>query len=140
MKMFIQIALLVVVTGLLIFGTRYWLEQQGATASVLAPPALPVTMQDRVALVTAKGCPACHSLDGQAGVGPSWFGVWGQTREFTDGSSVIFDEGYFRESTRDPGARVLKGFQNVMIPAELNEQEAGQVLMLIQELGKPMVR
>jgi len=137
MKLLFQMAILVLVTSVLTFGAMAWFSRDSGLSPAILPTQPPDSMAGRVALVTAKGCPGCHSLDGQEGVGPSWMGVWGQLREFTDGSGQVFDEAYFRESISNPGARVVKGFQNVMIPADLNEAEAEQVLLLITELGKP---
>jgi cytochrome c oxidase subunit 2 len=34
-----------------------------------------------------RGCATCHSLDGTRGQGPSWKGIYGQPRQFVDGSS-----------------------------------------------------
>ena len=37
-------------------------------------------------LYSSKGCVACHSIDGADGVGPTWKGLFGKEREFTDGT------------------------------------------------------
>jgi len=63
---------------------------------------------------TAKGCAACHSLDGTAKVGPSWKGIFGETQTFTDGSSGKVDENYIKQSINEPNAKVVKGYQPVM--------------------------
>ena len=62
----------------------------------------------------AKGCKQCHSLDGSSGTGPTFQGMWGQTRSFTDGSSGTVDENYVRESVLDPMAKIRSGFSPVM--------------------------
>ncbi len=39
------------------------------------------------ALVAASGCAACHSINGAAGIGPTWFGLFGsQVPNFRDGN------------------------------------------------------
>ena len=43
-------------------------------------------------IYTKKGCNACHSIDGTDMVGPTWKGLYGLKREFTDGTSEIADE------------------------------------------------
>lgn len=65
------------------------------------------------------GCMACHTVDGSAvkavaegqAVGPTWKGLWGIRREFTDGSVLKkVDGAYLKESILDPGRHVVKGF------------------------------
>ncbi len=62
----------------------------------------------------AKGCKQCHSLDGSSGTGPTFKGMWGQSRNFTDGTSGVVDENYVRESVLDPMAKIRAGFSPVM--------------------------
>ena len=61
-----------------------------------------------------KGCATCHSLDGTSGTGPSWKDVFGSERKFTDGTSVVADENYIRDSILNPGHHVVAGYDNVM--------------------------
>ncbi|MFQ5568830.1 MAG: cytochrome C oxidase subunit IV family protein [Rhodothermales bacterium] len=68
-------------------------------------------------LYEQRVCNACHSLDGAAGVGPSFKGVFGSQRTFTDGSSATADEDYLRESITQPNAKLVEGFGPVMPPA-----------------------
>lgn len=65
-------------------------------------------------LFAEKACMACHTVDGSALVGPSLKGMFGSKRLFADGSSVVADENYVRQSLMDPQAKVVKGFQPVM--------------------------
>lgn len=55
----------------------------------------------------AKGCAACHKVDGQRLVGPPLNEVYGKTRQFTDGSSAQGDEAYIRESILQPMAKLV---------------------------------
>lgn len=84
----------------------------------------------------SKGCNACHSLDGTAKVGPSWKGLYGATRKFTDGKSLIADDNYIRESIMDPKAKVVAGFQPVMptFAGLLNDREVTGVIEYIKKL------
>ncbi len=59
---------------------------------------------------SAKGCFACHSVDGTPKVGPTFKGVYGHDVELADGSKVKVDENYIRESLMDPNLKVVKGF------------------------------
>ncbi|MBI2346048.1 MAG: cytochrome c oxidase subunit II [Deltaproteobacteria bacterium] len=65
-------------------------------------------------LFTAKGCPACHTVDGNKGVGPTLAQVFGRQEEMQDGMTVTVDENYIRESLTEPQAKVVKGFQPIM--------------------------
>lgn len=65
-------------------------------------------------IFSQAGCAACHSVDGSSRVGPSLLGLYGSTREFTDGSTRVADENYIRESILEPGALINVGYQNVM--------------------------
>jgi cytochrome c oxidase subunit 2 len=88
-----------------------------------------------IALAAAKGCTACHSLDGTAGIGPSWKGTYGTLRSMADGSQRLADHAYLRESMLEPAADVVTGFENVMIAPELSEAEIAQLIQLIRQLG-----
>ena len=68
------------------------------------------------ALVAANGCAACHSINGAAGIGPTWFGVFGHEVELTDGSVVTADEAYLTESIKAPQAKIVHGFENQLMP------------------------
>lgn len=61
-----------------------------------------------------KGCSTCHSLDGTRGQGPSWKGIWGKREKLSDGTDVLVDENYVRESMMQPQAKVVAGFEPIM--------------------------
>ena len=86
-------------------------------------------------VVGARGCLACHSLDGTPRVGPSFKGLWGRTERFADGTSAKVDEDYLRESVLKPGAKVVAGFPNVMPPVPLEERELQGIVAFLQTLG-----
>lgn len=66
-------------------------------------------------LYTEKGCAQCHSLDdGKVIVGPSFRNSFGHEHDMRDGSKVMVDENYIRESVMVPGAKIRAGFDNVM--------------------------
>lgn len=65
-------------------------------------------------LYRANGCNACHSVDGAAGTGPTWQGLYGSQRAFTNASSVVADENYIRESIYEPAAKLVEGYPNQM--------------------------
>jgi len=60
------------------------------------------------------GCAACHTTTGVTLVGPPLNETFGAAREFEDGTSVVADENYIRESLLVPKAKVVKGFPDSM--------------------------
>ncbi len=87
-------------------------EDGGAAPTAAATPAGPSAERGDV-LVNALGCLACHTLDGTELVGPTWLGVYGRTEQLEDGSSVVVDDAYIRESIRMPQAKIVAGFAEV---------------------------
>ncbi|MDM4766480.1 cytochrome c oxidase subunit II [Pelomonas sp. SE-A7] len=88
------------------------------------------------ALAKNKGCVACHSIDGAAGVGPSWKGLFGKTESFVDGSQAKVDQAFLVKEISEPTARVVKGFAPVMPKSELSEAEVAALAAYIESLGK----
>ena len=82
------------------------------TATAEATPTGPSAERGEI-LVNALGCLACHTLDGTELVGPTWLGVYGRTEQLEDGSSVVVDDAYIRESIRMPQAKIVAGFADV---------------------------
>ncbi len=65
-------------------------------------------------IVKNAGCLNCHNIEGPVKVGPDWKGVYGRKVLLEGGKTVTADEDYLRESIVDPGAKIVKGFPNVM--------------------------
>jgi len=65
-------------------------------------------------LYTRRGCAQCHSIDGTAGTGPTLKGIYGKTHQMADGSGVVVDDNYIRESILEPQNRIRAGYQPVM--------------------------
>lgn len=66
-------------------------------------------------LYNQLGCQACHSLQGAAGAGPALNNVYGTEVKLTDGTTVVADDAYMRESILNPNAKIVEGYQaNVM--------------------------
>ena len=68
------------------------------------------------ALVAANGCAACHSINGAAGIAPTWLGLFGSQVKLTDGSVVTADEAYLTESIKAPQAKIVAGFETQLMP------------------------
>ncbi|MDR6859998.1 cytochrome c oxidase subunit II [Variovorax guangxiensis] len=87
------------------------------------------------ALSNAKGCVACHSIDGSTRVGPSWKSLFGKTENMRDGSTALVDDAYLGAFIRDPQARGVKGFPPVMPKIPLNDEEVAALVAYIKSLG-----
>lgn len=87
-------------------------------------------------LYKKQGCFSCHSVDGTDLVGPSWLGLYGQTREFDDGTTAIADDNYIRESIVYPAKKVVKGYPNVMnsYAGLLDDREINALIEYIKTL------
>jgi len=87
-------------------------------------------------LYEQQGCLGCHSLDGTAGAGgPSFLGLAGSERVFTDGTSAIADANYLRESITQPAVKIVEGYMPIM-PASyalLSPEEIDALVAFIQE-------
>src|SRR5215467_12393856 len=71
----------------------------------------PVTVGEK--LYGELACNTCHSPDGK-GRGPSYNGVYGSKVKLADGSTVVADDAYIRESILQPNAKIVAGFLPVM--------------------------
>jgi len=64
-------------------------------------------------LYSDLACNTCHLPDGK-GRGPSYNGMYGSQVKLADGSTVLADDNYIRESILQPNAKIVAGFQPVM--------------------------
>ncbi|MND64998.1 Alternative cytochrome c oxidase subunit 2 [compost metagenome] len=115
-----------------------WLNGQPTFAQTLTTTAKPGrdnVLEKGRQLVEQLGCKACHSQDGSASLGPGWKGLYGRTEQLADGTSVLVDEAYLKESILDPKARLVQGYPPIMVAYTLSEDELGAVVALIKSLG-----
>ena len=82
-------------------------------------------------LYSQQTCNVCHSVDGSAGVGPTFLGLFGNQRPLDDGSSVMADDNYLRESIMDPSAKVAEGFRAGAMPATYSSLPAEDIDALV---------
>lgn len=87
-------------------------------------------------LFTKKGCNVCHTITGQALVGPSLLGIFGKEVEFSDGSKTKRDENYIRQSLMEPQTKLVKGFLAVMptFQGTLTDPEVNALIAYIKSL------
>jgi cytochrome c oxidase subunit 2 len=98
-----------------------------------------VSMPAGERLLFERGCISCHSLTGNAMVGPTLKGLFGSSVRVKTGGAVrtvIADEEYIRKSIIDPGADVVDGFPNTMPPGKtvFSGDEIVEVIKYLKEL------
>ena len=83
------------------------------------------------------GCKQCHTLDGAAGVGPTFKDLYGSMRHIRDQDDCECDEDYVRESMLDPMARVSQGFEPVMptFKGRIKDKEITAVVEFLKSLS-----
>lgn len=87
------------------------------------------------ALVAANGCAACHSVNGAAGVGPTWFQLAGEEVQLSGGGTVIADDAYLTESILQPQAKIVAGFEGQQMPAySFTEEQVADIIAYIKTL------
>ena len=86
-------------------------------------------------LVQNNGCAACHSINGAAGIGPTWFGIFDSEEELSDGSVVHVDDAYLFESIKAPQAKIVAGFETQLMPTYgFTDDEINNIVAYIKTL------
>ncbi|MEM7754905.1 MAG: c-type cytochrome, partial [Planctomycetota bacterium] len=87
--------------------------------------------------VAAGRCYICHSIDGSAGTGPTWLNLYGYEQPMADGSQVLADEDYLRESILVPTAKIHAGYPANMpsFQGQLSEAQLDGVIQYIRTLS-----
>jgi cytochrome c oxidase subunit 2 len=84
-----------------------------------------------------NGCFKCHTVDGTEGDGPTWLGLFG---ELEDGTTLVADDEYIRESILDPQAKIVAGFTDVEMPVNfaevLTDEDINDLIGYIESLGE----
>ena len=110
-----------------------WLADAGNFLDKLPPEKL---WEGGQKLYNQRGCKQCHSVDGVAGIGPSFKGIWGHTQPLKGGTQVTVDENYVRESILNPQAKVVLGFEPVMptYQGRLKDKEITAIISYLKTL------
>ena len=86
-------------------------------------------------LVVQNGCLGCHSIDGSPGTGPTWLGIYGRQEEMADGSVITVDDEYIKESILNPQAKIVSGFEGVLMPAyEFSDEQLDDIIAYLNTL------
>lgn len=122
-----------------------WMGQQrrgvaGAqdSAPVAGEPVRPASnvVEEGRRIASEKGCLKCHSVDGSRHIGPTWVNLYLRHELLETGKEIVADEAYLTKSMMDPGADIVKGYQNVMptYQGNLAPPEAAAVVEFIKSL------
>ena len=99
-----------------------------------------LTLADKgKALISAKGCVACHSSDGSKLVGPSYKGIYGKDEKVVENGKTItvkIDDNYIHESIEYPQAKIVEGYPPSMPSYKglVNEEEIASIIEYIKSL------
>lgn len=91
-----------------------------------------------LAVLTEKGCLACHSVDGKPKVGPTLRALYGKQEQVLVAGvpkTIVADEAYLRRSITHPGEHVVRGYPPAMPATPLSEQELGEVVRYLKTLN-----
>jgi cytochrome c oxidase subunit 2 len=80
---------------------------------------------------------ACHTVDGQRHIGPTWSHLYDSWVELSDGRRVKADEPYLTRSMMDPSADIVAGYPNVMpgmYRTTIAQPDVGALVELIKSL------
>ncbi len=102
-----------------------------ATANI---PGEGTPVEQGKALVETNGCQSCHSMDGSELIGPTFKGIWQREQQLADGSTVVVDENYIRESILEPQAKIVAGYENALMSSYQGLLDDDQIDAIIEYL------
>jgi cytochrome c oxidase subunit II len=96
----------------------------------------PVAAGER--LFSDLACNTCHRTDGTQGRGPVLTNLYGNPVELRDGSRVIADDAYLRESIVNPQAKIVAGFEPIMPTFQglVTEEQLLQLIAYVRSLSQ----
>jgi len=105
---------------------------------VNGPPAGKTPVVAGKELFQTLACATCHrNGGGRIQRGPALEGLFGHPVRLADGSSLVADESYVRESILNPQAKLVAGWQPVMptFQGQISEEQLSQLLVYVKSLG-----
>ncbi|HEX7152645.1 MAG TPA: cytochrome c oxidase subunit II [Thermoanaerobaculia bacterium] len=87
-------------------------------------------------LFQQHACNTCH-MDQAGARGPVLTGLYGKQRQLADGTMVLADDNYIRESILHPQAKIAAGFAPVMptFSGQVTEENLMKLLAYVKSLG-----
>jgi cytochrome c oxidase subunit 2 len=109
-----------------------WLQAQGGEETLAAQG------KD---LFRRYGCSGCHETGGTVRA-PRLEGVFGSPVPLSDGSVVVADERYVRDSILDPKAQVAAGYAPVMptFAGQIGEDDLAKLVAYVESIGPEQAR
>ena len=99
------------------------------------PPPVAEPTHPGYKVLDANLCLACHSIDGQPGIGPTFKGLHGRTEKLTDGTKVTVTDSFIREKILHPEAKRIAGeFEQEMPKTDLSAEEIEEIIEYLQTL------
>ncbi|GAA0852249.1 cytochrome c oxidase subunit II [Aliiglaciecola litoralis] len=114
-----------------------WLTTQSTFVETLSKnrsETLSVSAQSGKELAQISGCLGCHNFN-DASIGPSWKNLYGKTQTMVDGTQVIVDDAYLKESIINPMAKIVKGYAPIMPVMSLDDLQTTAIIDYIKEKG-----
>ena len=83
-----------------------------------------------------KQCGTCHGVDGVSQQpAPNFKGLWGRMETMSDGKVIKVDENYVRESILMPQAKIVKGYEGVLMSLyRFSDNEVDALIAYIKSL------
>lgn len=84
------------------------------------------------------GCLGCHTVDGSIHLAPTWLDLYGRREVMQDGDTVVVDAAYITESMMEPGARIVRGFGDLMpsFRGRVEPSETAAIIEYIRSLSR----
>jgi cytochrome c oxidase subunit 2 len=92
--------------------------------------------QEGEQVAVRHACVACHSVDGQTHIGPTWARLYGSKVRLSDGREIVADEAYLTKSMMEPLADLVAGYKPLMPTYQgiLTAPEAAALVEYIKSL------
>lgn len=124
----------VFLVGMLVIGLTWIIRSVNSDMQV---PVMDNALAARgLEVAQANGCIACHTLDGSTGIGPTWLGMYGRTETLVDGTTQLVDADYIVESVTRPDAKVVQGYENVMVRYFLPVEDLAALVEFTRQLAE----
>jgi cytochrome c oxidase subunit 2 len=87
-------------------------------------------------LFASLACNTCH-VEENRGRGPTLVGVYGKQVRLDNGSTIVVDDAYIRESILTPGAKIVSGYPAIMptFQGQVSEEQILQLIAHIKSIG-----
>ena len=82
-----------------------------------------------------QGCLGCHTIDGNPSAGPTWKGLFGKTEKLEDGSTIVVDADFIKESIVEPNATIIEGYSGFMPAYPLTDEQLDHLVAYTRSLS-----